>query len=280
MRTGLDTADRAALDSNRRVIITADDLGLDPRVNAAIVRSFALGLISHASLIVNLDGFQDACRLIETHQLQDRVGLHLNLTEGPALTEHIRRTPLCVDGCFVPSNRLRYYRIVSPETRRAIAEEIAAQIALARRAGIALTHLDSHNDVHTAPMIARLVAIAAKDSGIARVRPARNCGPRQGAIRWLHHRRYNRALDRHGLRGVEYFGTIDDLVWLCERGSHEHVRSVEVMTHPRLGAGNVVIDAPATEPLAQRIERLARCGFDLLRPSGSERATAPHDRAV
>ena len=129
-------------------------------------------------------------------------------------------------------------------------------------------------------MIAQLVATAAKANGIPRVRPARNCGPKQGAIRWLHHRRYNRALERHGLRGVEYFGTIDDLVWLCDRQPHDGVRSAEVMTHPRLGAGSVVIDAPATEPLVKRIEQLERCGFRLSPSPSGARQPAHRDRAV
>ena len=110
------------------LIVTADDFGFDAAVNAAVVRSFDLGFVSHASLLVNLDGFHEACRLIAARGWQDRIGLHLNLTEGPALTDGIRKTAFCADGRFVPLDRFRYYRIISVGTRRAVADEVAAQI--------------------------------------------------------------------------------------------------------------------------------------------------------
>jgi hypothetical protein len=248
------------------IIITADDLGLDARVNAAVLQSFGLGLITHASLIVNLDGFEDACQLLEVQRLHDRIGLHLNLTEGVPLTENIKRTRLCVDGRFVALDRVRYYQLMSSATRRAVANEVAAQIAAARRAGIALTHLDSHNDVHTAPSLAGVVAAMARTHGIPRVRPGRNCGPIQGVIRWMHHRRYNQRLERLGLKHVKYFGTIDDLIWLCDRYPAERVIPAEVMTHPRLSSGDVVIDAPGRTPLAERVKELEKRSFSQWRP--------------
>jgi hypothetical protein len=254
-------ADRAALDTPARLIVTADDLGLDEGVNAAVVRSFTLGLVSHASLIVNLQGFQDACRLARAHRLQNRIGLHLNLTEGAPLTEGIRRTPLCADGRFVPVTRFRYYNVLSAKTRRAVADETAAQIASARSAGIPLTHLDSHNDIHTAPSVAGVVTAVAEAHGIPRIRLARNCGPTQGVIRWLHHRRYNNALMRRGLTSIRYFGSIDDLLWLCDHGARERNVAAEAMTHPRLTTADDLIDAPATEPLAQRLQNLKKRGF-------------------
>ncbi len=255
------SADRAILDTPARLIVTADDLGLDEGANAAVVRSFTLGLVSHASLIVNLRGFQDACRLAQAHRLQDRIGLHLNLTEGTPLTEGIRRTPLCADGRFVPVTRYRYYNVLSARTRRAVADETAAQIAAARGAGISLTHLDSHNDIHTAPSVAGVVTEVAKAHGIPRIRLARNCGPTQGVIRWLHHRRYNTALTSRGLTSVRYFGSIDDLLWLSDHGPRDRKFAAEAMTHPRLTSTDDLIDAPTTEPLAQRVQELKKRGF-------------------
>src|SRR5262245_66477682 len=137
--------------------------------------------------MVNFEAFHDACTVIRASKLHDRVGLHLNLTEGVPLTPGICRTPFCIDGRFAPPTLMNFYRPAGASTRRAVADEVEAQIAMARDAGISLTHLDSHNDIHTAPSIARIVADVASARGIARVRPARNCGPRQGRVRWLHH---------------------------------------------------------------------------------------------
>lgn len=236
-------------------IVTADDFGLNPAVNAAVLRSLAQGLVSHASVLVNLPGFEEVCEAARAGQLTHRLGLHLNLTEGGPLTDAIRRTSLCMNGSFLPHHRFQRYKPLPPDTQRAVAGEVLAQIASARGQGIALTHLDSHNDVHTAPAIAAIVASVARSEGILRVRPARNCGMRQGFIRWVQHRWFNLSLARQGLRQVTHFGTIDDMLWLARKGRLHPGFSAEIMTHPLL-MSDVIVDAPSMKPLAERLLQL------------------------
>ena len=52
-----------------------------------------------------------------------------------------------------------------------------------------------------------------------RVRPARNCGERQGVIRRLQNHCFNAWLRHQGLRQVRYVGTVDDVLWLVETGA-------------------------------------------------------------
>jgi predicted glycoside hydrolase/deacetylase ChbG (UPF0249 family) len=236
-------------------IVTADDFGLNPAVNAAVLRSLAQGLVSHASVLVNLPGFEDVCEAARSAQLTCRLGLHLNLTEGKPLTDAIRATSLCWHGVFRPHDRFHRYKPLSGDTQRAVAGEVLAQIASARGQGIALTHLDSHNDVHTAPAIAAIVASVARSEGIQRVRPARNCGLRQGFVRWVQHRWFNVSLARQGLRQVTHFGTIDDMLWLARKGRLQP-GSAEIMTHPLLDPSDVIVDAPSMKPLAERLLQL------------------------
>jgi predicted glycoside hydrolase/deacetylase ChbG (UPF0249 family) len=137
---------------------------------------------------------------------------------------------------------------------------------------MALNHLDSHNDIHTSPAIASLVVDVARALGITRVRPARNCGPRQGLIRWVHHHRYNASLSRMGLNRVDYFGTIDDLVWLTDRGSVHAPFFAEAMTHPRLNNGDgLLVDAPFMQSLAHGVRQLRNRGFGVVERAGSAR---------
>lgn len=256
VRPGPPALDRQGVRPVLRPIITGDDFGFDVRVNSAIVLSFQQGLISHASLMVNLDHFEDACHLVQVHRLQGRIGLHLNLTEGVPLTGDVKGTPLCAGGRFVPPDRLRHYRFLSPSTKRAVASEVTAQIRAARSAGIALTHLDSHNHIHTIPSLARVIAEVARAHGIPRVRPARTCGGERGMVRWLFDDRCNRLLERLQLKRVRHFGSIDDLLAIRQ---HEGVAAgicYEAMTHPRLSDdGHAVIDAPFG-PLAARVRTL------------------------
>jgi predicted glycoside hydrolase/deacetylase ChbG (UPF0249 family) len=238
------------------VIITADDFGIDARVNEAVVRAFTDGLITHASLLVNLPGFDEACSLSKQLGFGSRIGVHLNLTEGVPLTAGMRRTSFCIDGHFAPSHRFRRYTPLTSADRSAVEDEVRAQIAAARAGGFDVAHLDSHNDVHLEPTIAGIVLAIAKECSIPRVRPARTCGARQGTIRWLQFRCYNAWLKRRGLRHVRHFGTIDDVLWLTEREGFGPEASAEIMTHPRLGADGTVLDAPSMKPLSQALLHL------------------------
>jgi predicted glycoside hydrolase/deacetylase ChbG (UPF0249 family) len=133
---------------------------------------------------------------------------------------------------------------------------VRAQVDALSARGINASHLDSHNDVHIAPSIAAVVVEIARQRGIPRMRISRNCGVRQGVLRRVHHRTYNVWLSRRGLRTAEYYGSVDDMVWLGRRGDLKPDTIVEVMTHPRKAADAEVIDVPSMELLVQRLKRL------------------------
>src|SRR5437762_1878512 len=73
-----------------RVVVTADDFGMSADINRAVMLAFERGLISNACIMANMPGFGEACDLTHRHDLHDRVGLHLNLSEGWPLTPPIR----------------------------------------------------------------------------------------------------------------------------------------------------------------------------------------------
>jgi len=245
--------------SGPRIIVTADDFGLDAVSNAAIIDVLTSGVVSHTSIIANLAAFDEACDLARVGGVVDRVGLHLNLTQGTPLTEAMRRSgAFCVDGEFAPPSRWKGLVPLTASARRVLADEVRAQIAKARSHGLPLTHLDSHNEIHIEPNVAATVAAIATEAGITRLRPARNCGERRGSLRLVLHRRYNAWLKRRGLMQVRYFGTIDDLLWLARRQGSASMMSVEVMTHPAPGPYGVVGDG-STEPLATRVRQLRAC---------------------
>lgn len=243
--------------SSGRLIITADDLGLDRPSNEAIISALARGWVTHASLLVNLGHADDACALAQAERVDAQIGVHLNFSEGEPLTAQLARCEaFCVNGQFRPVEEFPRYRTLSEEEKALVAAEVRAQIAAATGRGIHVSHLDSHNDVHIAPSIARIVANTAHELGIPRVRISRNCGLRQGVVRRVHHRTYNAWLTRRGLRGVRYYGTVDDMVWLGRRGALGPDSTVEIMTHPRRGGDGEIVDVPSMEPLESRLKRL------------------------
>jgi hypothetical protein len=238
------------------IIVTADDFGLDVDANAAIIDVLTSGVVSHASVITNMPAFDEACELARSRAVIDRVGLHLNLTQGTPLTDAMRRArAFCVDGEFAPPSRWKGLVPLTTSARRVLADEVRAQIAKARSRGLLLTHLDSHNEIHIEPNVAATVAAVAAEAGIRRLRPARNCGERRGSLRLVLHGRYNAWLKRRGLMQVRYFGTIDDLLWLARQRQSTSTMSAEVMTHPAPGPQGIVGDGSA-EPLAERVREL------------------------
>jgi predicted glycoside hydrolase/deacetylase ChbG (UPF0249 family) len=238
-------------------IITADDFGLDQPTTEAIVEAMAREWVTHASLLVNLGHAAEACELARSRGVATGIGVHLNFSEGEPITAAIKDSGIfCANGRFLPVEEFPRYWPLSDTNRRLVAGEVRAQLAAAASHGITISHVDSHNDVHIAPSMARIVADVAKEFQIPRVRISRNCGLKQGLIRRFQHRGYNAWLARRGLRVVQYYGAIDDMVWLGRRGQLDPTTPVEVMTHPRREPSGEIVDMPSHEALERRLKRL------------------------
>src|SRR5690242_8732366 len=188
-----------------RLIITADDFGRDQACTEAIAESLAGGLVTAASIMPNGNCFEQASALIRTRGLSGRIGVHLSLDEGPALSPQMQRFAdssgsLCVRRSLAPLGR---------DLAAAVEAELATQIERVLAAGIRPTHLDSHRHIHTAFPIGHLVVRLARRYGIGYVRPARNL-TRSGSkparfYKWM----FNRYLASR-VRTADYFGDIVD----------------------------------------------------------------------
>src|SRR6266481_1430866 len=105
----------------------ADDFGMSAEVNRAIVEAFENNVISSATLMTNMPGFDEACELAHRHRLLDKIGLHLNLTSGYPLSAPIRRCPRFCDNVGMFHARQTLFRL-SKEERLAVETEIESQI--------------------------------------------------------------------------------------------------------------------------------------------------------
>jgi len=169
----------------RRIIINADDFGISRPINRAILDAFERRLISSATIMANMPGFDDACRLIHEHGLRQRIGLHLNFTSGTPLSVGIRN---CNRWCDA-SGAWRSQRPVlwlSNKEVEALELEIAAQVRACERNGIIPLHWDSHHHMHTQLGIAPVVTRVAKRLGVRAIRIAPNCGPGRKDATRLH----------------------------------------------------------------------------------------------
>jgi hopanoid biosynthesis associated protein HpnK len=157
-----------------QVIMTGDDFGLSPAVNAAIIQAQRHGVLTSASLMVSAPAWSEAVALAaECPQLC--LGLHLTLIQGQSVLP-ARQIPLLVDqqGNF-PRHPVAagFFYYFSRRCQQQIALELAAQIERFLATGLRPWFLNGHLNIHLHPAIWPLVRRLARQYGIPAVRLAR-----------------------------------------------------------------------------------------------------------
>lgn len=134
----------------RRLIVTADDFGDTPEVNAAVRRAYGEGILRFASLMVLRPAAAEAARIARDHPGLG-VGLHLEL-------------------CSSAPEKAGARYFFSAAARKGLEGEIRAQITALLDLGVMPTHIDGHINVHAHPVIFPAVCRLAREYGIPRVR--------------------------------------------------------------------------------------------------------------
>lgn len=242
-----------------RIIINADDFGMAASSDKAILQSFSYGVLSSTTIVANGATFESACQQVHEHHLLHRVGLHINLTDGIPLTEEIKkRNRFCDEnGLFLPK-QTTFNRLLAPlrsDERKALADEIRAQIHRCREQGLPLTHADSHNHVHTELMVGAVIMNVLKEEGIHYLRLTRNVGSSMSIIKKAYKYIFNGLLTMKGLRGVWHFSEINDFLSAYQRGEALK-ESVEIMCHPELSPTGSVIDMFGGDSIVDQYSQL------------------------
>jgi len=225
------------------LIINADDFGLDGAHNQAIVQCFHEGLCSSATLMPNMPGFEEACQLVHEAELTDHVGMHLVLTYGQPLTDRMGRlSRFCDDERRFRLSETRPVFSLSRVEQEALATEIRAQISRCRGYGVPITHIDSHEHVHTEWAVASVLIPVARAEGIPYIRLIRNCGAGISLLRRVYKYLLNAKLNRSALARTEYFGTVEDYLYLQQLLEPNTAVSFEVMIHPVFDDNRMLID--------------------------------------
>ena len=169
----------------RRLVVTADDLGICPETNAAVELAHRDGIVTSASVMTNMPAFPDAVAMLRRNP-ELGGGIHLVLTSGRPVSPP-DRIPLLVDRCGMFRHGFgSLCRLVLGRRRVAardqIHREFTAQIDAALDAGLSIDHLDSHRHVHMIPGIWPVVVSLAADYGCAFVRIADERISRRGML--------------------------------------------------------------------------------------------------
>jgi hopanoid biosynthesis associated protein HpnK len=158
----------------RRLIVSGDDFGAAPEVNAGIVRCHEAGILTGTSLMVTGAAAAEAVGLARAHPTL-AVGLHLVLAQGraaapPAMIPHLARR----DGALGEQpilTGLRYaWEVVARFGRVELAREIEAQLEAFAATGLTLAHVDGHLNMHLHPMVLPILLRLAPRYGVRAVR--------------------------------------------------------------------------------------------------------------
>lgn len=152
--------------------MNADDFGLAPGVNRAILELHAAEVLTSATLMAQAAATEEAVNMALAMPTLG-VGCHIVLVDGAPVSDKMK-IPSLVDrttGFFHPTLGSFLSRLFTARTRSAeIEAEAAAQIALLQSYGLRLTHVDTHKHMHMFPAILRPVIRAAKAAGIFAIR--------------------------------------------------------------------------------------------------------------
>lgn len=157
------------------LIINADDLGMSPEVNETTFDLMSKRIVTSATIMANGPA---VLRAIEGSKRFPTCsfGVHLNLTEFRPLSRNEGLKGLLdEDGAY--SGALERAPGSINKTRKlmsAMADEWCHQIEFLQRAGIQISHLDSHQHVHTIPFVFPVLKYVQVKYKIRRVRSTRN----------------------------------------------------------------------------------------------------------
>lgn len=209
-----------------KIVVNADDFGMNTNATKAILESFHKGWISTTTIMTTMPGFEEACEIAHEEKLLDRIGIHFNLTEGEALTEKIKHCPkFYKDGGMYKS---RKGHIFTGEEKQAIYQELEAQLDRLNKYNIYPTHADSHHHFHHYWSAGMIFAEFCNNRKIPALRLSFNYGKKFGLKRLMFSKLFNTKLRLKGLEKTKYFCEIRQSTPELFRKN----KPIEIMVHP------------------------------------------------
>lgn len=161
----------------RRIVLNADDLGLNGGITDGIITAMERGVVGSSSLMCNFQDTANALQLVKEKKLS--VGWHINLTLGRPLCEP-SEVPSLVrkDGTFYPMKQLMLRCIARRVKESDVRRELEAQWQKFTDAGVTAEHVDGHQHCHVFPVVRNVVRTMVTEHTIPVVRlPGEKGGP-------------------------------------------------------------------------------------------------------
>jgi predicted glycoside hydrolase/deacetylase ChbG (UPF0249 family) len=220
------------------VIANADDFGLNPNVNKAILYAYRQGYINSTSLLTNTVYFDETVQLIQKNPIVTNIGIHVDFAEGKPISNFNQPFYLNKSGNWDIERTNKKLARLNAHAQAAFTSEINAQIEKALSAQITITHLDSHFHLHTLPCFYQLFLQAAKRYGLKlRLAQTDNEG---SYLKFLYRKYINHLFKKNRVHYSGYFETVAH--YLQNTDSFKRTGLVEVMLHPVFDSNGLLTD--------------------------------------
>lgn len=236
-----------------RLIINADDFGKSQSINRAIDECMKKKYISSTTLMVNMPCAEGAVQLAFDGGYADKVGLHLNLTDGSPLSAAMRNNKRFVtDGVF---NRKFHLNTISRfvMTRKdilCIRGELEEQIKkyVQMMGDYANMHVDSHHHIHTDYAVYRALEPLIDKYGIVSIRLTRTISKDGfGMMKKLYKIILNNRIKKETVFSTDEMGTFRDYYECLNKMNERLVTELEC--HPDYYGEAIVNICKDKEPI-------------------------------
>ena len=231
-----------------KLVINADDFGLNASVNNAIIESFEKGLINSATILANRPGFDEAIELAQKHNITAKIGIHLALTEGQPLTsdklirEYYNDNEHDNDYADIKMHKRKLF-FLSRTGKEIIYNEFAAQIKKVRDAGIQITHVDTHHHIHESLSVTQIILTLLKKHNIPSMRILNNLNRSTRFYKSGYRIIINRIIKLYGVNYSDFLGNqLEAIRQLEQDPTFFKSKKLEIMVHPDFNKDGIIID--------------------------------------
>ncbi|MGO8839035.1 MAG: hopanoid biosynthesis-associated protein HpnK [Limisphaerales bacterium] len=268
--------------SNRRLIVNADDFGRSPSINQAVIRAHREGILTSASLMVNEPACAEAVALARENP-DLGIGLHLTLLLG-----HSALPPEKIPGLVTATGEFSNHPVSAGmkyffqrRLREQLRAEIHAQFDRFRATGLVLDHVNGHLHLHLHPAVFSILMEDAEQLGIRHLRLTRDCLERSQRMtngRWFYRvshaaiyewlsRRAREPLRQRGIKHAQItFGLLQnarvDEAYVLKLLPELPPGDSELYSHPSLDKFKPEFDALVSPCVKAQIKQL---GIELIR---------------
>jgi predicted glycoside hydrolase/deacetylase ChbG (UPF0249 family) len=157
----------------RLLVVNADDFGLCEEITKGIIKAYQEGIVTSTTVVVNGAYFDKSVYLLKDSGIE--AGIHLTLVGGEKPVSGYIDGLVDERGLFLKSYGEVIRRVVSGRfDKKALKRELYEQISILRDAKVKITHIDSHQHLHTLPSIRNIMIDAAKEFKIKWIRAPRS----------------------------------------------------------------------------------------------------------